>query len=135
MANVSINDLKIRVLQLKSLGYDKLLLQKSLDEQLVKVHKDLNSIAEEVTHLLEVIRQAEEQISQQPETQQPQIQTQTQSQPQTPAIQTPPTPSSNPSDDKPTHVKVDETKLGEILSPATLQKQKKTEHNIGRRVS
>ena len=124
MATVSINDIKIRILQLKSLGYDKLLHHQSLLEQISKIERDLSAISDEVTTLMETLRVADEQIAAQ------------QNQQQDPLIQPDISQSAQSENQPETFVKVDATKLGQMLSPnnSNTPKSKKTEHNIGRRV-
>jgi len=55
MATVTINELKIRLLQLKGIGYDKLLLQKTLTNQLDVVGQELIAISNELESLTKMI--------------------------------------------------------------------------------
>lgn len=48
MSTVNVNDLKVRLLQLKGVGYDKLLLRDSLQNQLALVKNELVAIDQEV---------------------------------------------------------------------------------------
>lgn len=140
MATVSLNDIKIRLLQLKGLGYDKLLHRDKLNDELEVVHKELQQIDAEVQNLTVMISEAEGQ--EQPtsdgnpaaKTEQSDEQAAEESDPAQ-AEQTPP----------PSHVKVDQQQLTNILSPKSTAgktttskkddkpKVKKTSHTIGRR--
>ncbi len=57
--NVNTNDLKIRLLQLKGLGYDKLLKKEDLTNQLIVIGNELVAIAGEVEALTKIIVEAE----------------------------------------------------------------------------
>jgi len=131
MATASINDLKIRVLQLKGMGYDKLLEQKDLTNKLSVLANELTAIDGEVTSLITVIEEAETAAS-------------TTTVPPSGTVNPPP--QSNPIQapiDGNGHIKVDEKQLETILSPKSgagktkvaksKPKTKKTSHTIGRR--
>lgn len=57
--NPNVNDLKIRLLQLKGLGYDKLLNRDTLQNQLDTINNELVAIAGELEALTKVILEVE----------------------------------------------------------------------------
>jgi len=121
MATVSINDLKIRLLQLKGIGYDKLLLHKKLVNQLDVTNQELNAISNEIESLTKLILDANNTALSEQESKK--IET-------SPVI-----------NEKVSHIDVDPNQLQTILSPnaslgkTEVPKTKKTEHIIGRRTS
>ncbi len=123
MATVSLNDLKIRLLQLKGIGYDKLLLQKSLSNQLEVLGQELIAISNEITSLTKMILDTNAAV--QLEQEEKQLNEQRTNNDQQPM----------------SHLTVDPNQLSNILSPNTtlgktdIEKNKKTEHIIGRRTN
>jgi|SRR6056297_2921438 len=130
MTTANINDLKIRVLQLKGLGYDKLLKKEELNSQLIQLDKELDAIAAEVKNIMTTLEQIEQTSS------------------ETNASETSKSKDSDEEDgddDKTkqqtsqSHVVVDEKELGNILSPQSnagkrgKERKNKTSHTIGRR--
>ncbi len=63
MSNVNLNDLKIRVLQLKSVGYDKLIIQNELQEKLNKVQQELVLISQEIIAVIKMIESSQSEQS------------------------------------------------------------------------
>ncbi len=122
MATVSLNDLKIRLLQLKGIGYDKLLLQKSLSNQLEVLGQELIAISNEITSLTKMILDTNAAVQLE---QEEKVNEQRTNKDQTTV----------------SHLAVDPNQLSNILSPNTtlgksdIEKNKKTEHIIGRRTN
>ena len=59
----NLNDMKVRLLQLKSLGYDKLLNKEELNSQLTTIEAELVAIAGEVKAITNIIIEAESGIT------------------------------------------------------------------------
>jgi len=118
MATASINDLKIRLLQLKGFGYEKLLHEKALLEDLDVTRNELEQVASEVASISAMLldvgaKEAESKTQEVP-----------------------------PATQNSGHVTVDQQQLSNILSPNStvgksdvvkIEKTAKTSHAIGRR--
>lgn len=144
MATLNLNDLKVRILQLKGIGYDKLRRRDEINVELTQLSSDLEAIDSEVTGLMSTLEEATAQMAQQ--------QTPPQGTQQTPPAEDQTTETETTDNGAAvegnlsgTHVVVDQNALSAALSPTSKaagnkkgktksnKRSDKTSHTIGRR--